>query len=212
MGSPRGLLGAYAWLRDVIADPATWGHPSLHARAAELAPRLLRLWDERTPLLDLLDRLPQTLCHLDAWRGNLCAPSREAATHEVVAFDWAVVGYGSVGTDPGDLFAPSFAHGLVEPCTPRELDEAVFEGYLAGLHEAGWPAERAMVRFGYAAFAALKYGGVLPWLFILGEAGSIEAWAQGEGRPLDAMLHEPTLLMAYLLDLLDEARDLAARL
>ncbi len=101
---------------------------------------------------------------------------------------------------------------MVEPCTPRELDETVFEGYLAGLHEAGWPAERTLVRFGYATFAALKYGGVLPWLFILSEAGSVEAWAQGAGRPLDEMLHEPTALMAYLLDLLDEARDLAARL
>jgi hypothetical protein len=60
--------------------------------------------------------------------------------------------------------------------------------------------------------AALKYGSVLPWLFILGEAGSVEAWAQGAGRPLDEMLHEPTELMAYLLDLCDEARDLAAHL
>jgi hypothetical protein len=211
MSSPRGLLDNYAWLRDVVAAPATWQHPSLRARAAELAPRLLRLWDERAPLLDLLEGLPQTLCHVDAWRGNLYAPAGAATPEEIIAIDWAVVGWGSVGTDAGDLFAPSFAHGLVEPCTPHDLDEAVFESYFAGLHEAGWRPDRALVRFGYAAFAALKYGGVLPWLFILGEAGAIEAWAQGAGRPLEEMLHEPIAWMAYLLDLLDEARDLAAR-
>jgi hypothetical protein len=211
MGSPRGLLDSCAWIRAVVAAPETWQHPALRARAGELAPRLLRLWDERAPLLDLLEGLPQTLCHFDAWRGNLCAPSRAATPREVIAFDWAVVGCGSVGTDPGDLFAPSFAHGLVEPCTPRDLDEAVFEGYLAGLREAGWHADRALVRFGYAAFAALKYGGVLPWLIIASEDGGVEAWLRGEGRPLDEMLHEPLAWMAYVLDLLGEARDLAAR-
>jgi hypothetical protein len=211
MGSPRGLVDAHAWLRNAVAAPTTWEHPSLRGHATALAPRLLRLWDERSPLLDLFERLPHTVCHLDAWRGNLCAPVGTARPQELVALDWAVVGYGAVGTDPGDLFAPSFVHGLVEPCTPRELDEAVFEGYLAGLREAGWPAERALVRFGYTTFAALKYGSVLPWLFVLGETGSIEAWAQGAGRPLDEMLHEPTALMAYLLDLLDEARILAAQ-
>jgi hypothetical protein len=209
MASPRGLLDHYAWLRAVLATPATWAHPSLQTRAAELAPRLLRLWDERASLLDLLEGLPHTLCHCDAWRGNLCAP---AGAGELIALDWAVLGFGAVGTDPGDLFAPSFAHGLVEPCSPRELDEAIFEGYLAGLHAAGWRPDRALVRFGYAAFAALKYGGVLPWMFIGADASSFAAWAQGAGRPLEEMLHEPIELMAYLLDLLDEARDLAARL
>jgi hypothetical protein len=209
MGSARGLLDHYAWLRTVVATPETWAHPSLQAHASELAPRLLRLWDERVSLLDLLEGLPQTLCHFDAWRGNLCAP--EGAAGKIVALDWAVLGCGSVGTDPGDLFAPSFAHGLVELCSPRELDEAIFEGYLAGLCEAGWRPDRALVRFGYAAFAALKYGGILPWIFIGTDAGSIAAWAQGAGRPLEEMLHEPIRLIAYLLDLLDEARDIAGR-
>ena len=211
MGSARGLLDHYAWLRAVVAAPETWAQPALQAHAAELVPRLLRLWDERASLLDLLEGLPQTLCHFDAWRGNLCVPEG-AATGEIVALDWAVLGCGSVSTDPGDLFAPSFAHGLVEPCSPRELDEAIFEGYLAGLREAGWRPDRALVRFGYAAFAALKYGGILPRLVMEDEAGSIAAWAQGAGRPVEEMLYELIRLIAYLLDLLDEARDLAGRL
>ena len=81
-----------------------------------------------------------------------------------------------------------------------------------GLREAGWRPDRALVRFGYAAFAALKYGGVLPWLIIGGDASSIAAWAQGGGRPLEELLYEPLALMAYLLDLLDEACELAAPL
>ena len=214
MASARGLLDHYAWLRAVVAAPATWTHPSLQARADALAPRLLRLWDERATLLDRLERLPHTLCHCDAWRGNLCAcaPAGTAAGQELIALDWAVLGWGAVGTDPGDLFAPSFAQGLVKPCTPRELDTAIFEGYLEGLGEAGWRPDRALVRFGYAAFAALKYGGVLPWLIIGGDASSIAAWAQGGGRPLEELLYEPLALMAYLLDLLDEACELAAHL
>lgn len=210
MASPRGLLDHSAWLRAVVAAPATWRHPSLQAHVA-LAPRLRRLWDERAALLDRLEGLPHTVCHCDAWRGNLCAGRGAAAAGELIALDWAALGWGAVGTDPGDLFAPSFAHGLVEPCTPRELDEVIFEGYLAGLHEAGWHPERALVRFGYAAYAALKYGGVLPWLVVGGDAGSIAAWARGGGRPLEEMLYEPLGWMAYLLDLLDEARTLAAQ-
>src|SRR6059058_5513769 len=113
MASARGLLDHYAWLRAVVAASATWTHPSLQARADALAPRLLRLWDERATLLDRLERLPNTLCHCDAWRGNLCAcaPAGTAAGQELIALDWAVLGWGAVGTDPGDLFAPSFAQG-----------------------------------------------------------------------------------------------------
>jgi hypothetical protein len=175
-----------------------------------LAPRLRRLWDERTGLLDRLEGLPHTVCHCDAWRGNLCAPAGAEETGALIALDWAVLGWGAVGIDAGDLFAPSFAHDLVEPCTPHELDTAIFEGYLAGLQEAGWQPERALVRFGYAAYAALKYAGVLPWLIIGGDARSITAWATGSARPLEELVHEPLAWLAYLLDLLDEARALAA--
>jgi hypothetical protein len=209
MASPRGLLDQYAWLRDVVAAPETWRHPSLQAHAA-LAPRLRRLWDERAGLLDQLEGLPHTVCHCDAWRGNLCAPAGVEESGALIALDWAVLGWGAVGIDAGDLFAPSFAHGLAEPCTPHELDAAIFEGYLAGLREAGWQPERALVRFGYAAYAALKYAGVLPWLIIGGDARSIMAWATGSARPLEELVHEPLAWLAYLLDLLDEARALAA--
>jgi hypothetical protein len=40
---------------------------------AEIARAYQRLWGERERFLSALDRLPQTLCHRDAWRSNLFA-------------------------------------------------------------------------------------------------------------------------------------------
>jgi hypothetical protein len=73
--SLRGMLDGFAGLLDAIRDPQAWQHPLIQrAISASAAPRLLRLWNERAPLLDALERLPQTLCHKDAWRRNMFAP------------------------------------------------------------------------------------------------------------------------------------------
>jgi hypothetical protein len=73
-GAMRGLLQAFAFVQDVVRDPATWQHSLLRAAfPIPIAERILRIWADRASLLDALERLPQTLCHKDAFRRNMFA-------------------------------------------------------------------------------------------------------------------------------------------
>jgi hypothetical protein len=203
----RGLLDAYAGLADVIRDPQVWQQPLIQrAIPASAAPRLLRLWNERAPLQDVLERLPQTLCHKDAWRQNIFAGAGDSDA--LVMIDWAYVGRGELGLDAGDLFAASYGLFGVEPCEPRELDRVVFENYLDGLRDAGWQGDRRAARFGYTAYAALKYGCLTFWLRDAGDPRSHAVWERMAGRPMAEYVENQGRLVAYLLDLADEARGL----
>jgi hypothetical protein len=110
--------------------------------------------------------------------------------------------------DAGDLFAASYSLFGVEPCAPRELDQAVFESYLEGLGEAGWCGDRRTARFGYTAYAALKYCSVLLWLSDVGDEKGQALWERLVGRPIDEHVENQGRLVAYLLELADEARTL----
>jgi hypothetical protein len=205
----RGMLDHFSGFEDVIRDPQAWRQPLVQrAIPASAADRLLRLWADRAPLLDALERLPQTLCHKDAWRRNMFAPASNDDPDALVMIDWAYVGRGEIGLDAGDLFAASYSLFGVEPCEPHELDRVVFENYLAGLHAAGWTGDRRAARFGYAAYAALKYGCPTFWLRDAGDARSHAAWERLAGRPMAEYVENQGRLAAYLLDLADEARGL----
>ncbi|GLV53858.1 hypothetical protein KDH_07090 [Dictyobacter sp. S3.2.2.5] len=208
-GSPRGLLEHAGWMWKVVRDPLTWQHPLLRAAFPyPIASRLLRLWEERNVLLDAFERLPQTFCHLDAWRGNLFAGTRENGQHQLIAIDWAYAGLSPIGTDIGDLFAPSFGLFRVEPCDPRTLDIVIFESYLAGLQMMGWHGDRRIVRYAFATFAALKYGCFLHWLYQILDEEQHTDWERRTGHSLAECLQNQATLIYYLLDLADEARNL----
>jgi hypothetical protein len=208
-GSPRGLLDHYGWMWKIVHDPSTWQHPRLCATfPLPIASRLLRLWEDRSVLLDVLERLPQTFCHLDAWRGNLFAAPQAYGEHQLIALDWAYPGLGTIATDIGDLMAPSFSLFGVEACDPRTLDTVIFEGYLEGLSAAGWRGDRRVVRCAFAIFTALKYGCFLHWLSQIIDESLHAFWERRTGHPLDECLQNQARLIYYLLDLADEARQL----
>ena len=78
------------------------------------------------------------------------------------------------------------------------------------MRDAGWAGNESLVRFGFAASAAL-YIGVAEAGLTLDWALSDEAAAeceQEEGYPLDYLLSQQAPVQAYLLDLGDEARAL----
>ena len=205
----RGMLEHFAGLQDVIRDRQAWQQPLVQrVLPASTAERLLRLWADRAPLLDALERLPQTLCHKDAWRRNMFAPPGPAGRDTLAMIDWAYVGRGELGLDAGDLFGASYSLFGVEPCEPRELDEVVFEQYLEGLYSAGWKGDRRAARFGYAAYTALKYGWLVFWLRDAGNERAHGMWERLAGRPMAEYVENQGRLVAYLLDLADEARGL----
>jgi hypothetical protein len=206
-GSPRGVLAAYAGLRGVIADRALWQHPYLQATfPVPVRDRLLRLWDERDVLLDRLETVPYTLCHHDAWRGNLFAPASDNPDQRLVLLDWAYLGRGPLGTDAADLLPPSFSLFRADTDDLAAMEKTIFTGYLAGLRAAGWQGDAAEVRFVYTAFASLKYGCLQLWLAAVLDEGARLAWEELSGKPFDEFVRRQAQTIYPLLDLADEAR------
>jgi len=207
-GALRGTLQGFAFVRDVVENPATWQHPLLSAAfPTPVRNRLLRLWDAREPLLAALDHLPQTLCHKDAYRRNMFAPS-DALGQQLVLIDWAYVGRGEIGLDIADLFGASYITFGVEPTDLATFDATIFDSYMAGLREAGWQGEAQLARFGFTASVALKYGGLLFWLGDLADEQRRATWETGAGQPIDAFVQHQAGLVSYLLDRADEAHRL----
>jgi len=209
-GSPRGLLNGNLWIREKIAMPETWEHPLMRsAFPRPVATDLLRLWDEREALLQVLDRVPQTFCHLDAWRMNMVEQLRDLQSGGLTLIDWTFPGRGAVGTDAGDLFFESFSLAELNDMEPRTLDRTVFESYLDGLSAAGWNGDVQVVRCAYAAFCALKQGCALFWLGDILNEERHAVWESIFKRPFVDFVCRQASLIYYMLELANEARLLA---
>jgi len=173
--------GAYLTGRPLPAD-AWWGGPDVRQRlalaesgihelphlrhhplfaellAGDHIERIQHLWAEQERLLAGLDRLPQTLCHRDAFCRNLTARQSADGRAQTVVLDWATTGLGALGEELVPLFATTLSFVAVPLGRIAELDELIFAGYVAGLREAGWQGDERLVRFGFTALAALKAG------------------------------------------------------
>lgn len=109
------------------------------------------IWETVSRYQEVLVHLPQTLCHLDAFRRNIFI--RE---DDIKLIDWAVVGRGAVGEDLTAMVAVSLYFGEVPISKADDLDTAVFDGYLAGLQETGWQGNPRVVRLGYTCAMTLR--------------------------------------------------------
>jgi hypothetical protein len=153
------------WMRQYVeqAAPAlpllrdSLDHPLVRrAWPGDAIDRFFRLWEERDLFLDALDRLPQTICHLDVFRRNLFACKMADGGDQTVAVDWAFAGRGAIGEELVPLIQASVAFYEVGPEKAQALEEIVFDGYFEGLRDAGWRGDPRQVRLGYAA-ASLRY-------------------------------------------------------
>ena len=94
---------------------------------------------------------PMTLCHLDFYPANLLGKDTN------VIVDWAYCGLGALGEDPGNLVPDTLLDRFVEPSLAGDLEEAVWEGYLAGLHDSPWRGDESEVRWVFLASPVIKY-------------------------------------------------------
>jgi hypothetical protein len=122
----------------------------------ERSDKVFRLWDGRETFLKHLERLPQTLCHFDAFRGNLFAQQGSDGREQTVAIDWAFAGSGPIGAELVALVWVSLISMHIEARQAQELDHLVFESYLDGLRDAGWCGEPEQVRLAFTAATALR--------------------------------------------------------
>jgi hypothetical protein len=167
-----------------------------------------RLWAERESFLSALDRLPQVLCHFDAFRRNLFA-RRSKNKDQTVLIDWAFVGRGPVGAEIVSLVWVTLGFGEVEAAKASQLDEIVFAGYLRGLRDAGWRGQESHVRLGFTAATALRrlgtIGYVTPWILDERRHADLEAIVR---RPLATWIDNFAEAGRFVEGLADHARQL----
>jgi hypothetical protein len=191
-------------LRSAVASP--WGRRWLPEADVE---RYYRLWAERDLYLDALDRLPQTICHLDIFRLNLFARKAAGGDDQTVVIDWAFVGRGPLGAELTPLVLMSIALAGVGLDKMQELEEIVFEGYLAGLREAGWQGDPQQVRLGYTAAAVrFLFPEVGRWLALILDESLHAAEEQLLGIPVGGAFDSVARMRHSLFGKLGEARDL----
>lgn len=176
---------------------------------AALQEETLALWQEREYFLTLLDQLPQTLCHFDAFRRNLFTSRDSTGATLLVAVDWAFTGQGALGVEVNCLTVIGIAFFDVELAQAQTLDEIVFAGYLAGLQDVGWRGDPRQVRLAYTA-AAIRYvlGNLDPVLEIFLNEQDHERMVQAMGRPMETIADHLGLVYAWLFAQLAEARRL----
>jgi len=185
----RSFLHDYAIRRAASrAQALTQLHSSLdhplvrRAYPPDVVDTLSRRWEEREKLqtvsLDALDRLPQTLCHNDAFRRNLLTRSAPDGSPQTVAIDWDLVGIGWIGQELTKFVGHPLALFGVDGAEARERDRIAFEGYLEGLHDAGWRGDRRHVRFGQTALFATRATTPFATLLALYTDESRYAWVK----------------------------------
>ncbi len=215
---PGGPWLSNDWLRLYVEGSAPAIEPLREARALPWGRRWLpeqesdqffRLWGDRERYLSALDRLPQTVCHLDIFRRNLFALKTADGDDRTVAIDWAYVGRGPIGADLNPLVWFSVAIGEVGLDKMEELEEVALENYLEGLREVGWRGDPQQVRLGYTA-AGLRYvfGEVGRWLDLILDESLHAGAEQMLGMPMGEAFDSLAVTRRPFVRKLGEARDL----
>ena len=206
------------WLRHYVEQSAPAIEP-LHAALArpwarrwlpeEDSDQFFRLWAERGLYLDALDRLPQTICHLDIFGRNLFARKTADGDDQTVVIDWAFVGRGPIGADLHPLVWFTIATEGFGLDKMQELEEIAFEGYLKGLREVGWQGDPQQVRLGYtAASARYLFPEIGRWLALILDESLHAGLEQSVGSPIGQIFDSIALMRPSLFGQLDEARTL----
>jgi hypothetical protein len=206
------------WLRGDIAQSASaiplirnsLDHPLVRRGwPGDASDRLFRLWAERDIYLGALDRLPQTLCHLDVFRRNLFARKAADGDDQTVVIDWAFTGRGAIGAELATLVLTSVVFNEVDLAQAQALEDIVFEGYLEGLGDAGWRGNPQHVRLGYTA-ASLRFrlGELDRAIDFLLDESQYPFAEQAFGRSMEEIEDHFAQVNCLVDSLIDEARGL----
>jgi hypothetical protein len=174
----------------------------------EIVQELVQLWDKRTPWLDAIERLPQTFCHMDAFRRNLFARRTADGADETVAIDWPYSGIGGIGEELAPLVSIGPGRRDMSLEDLHALDEVVFAAYVDGLEDAGWRGDPDLARFGLVASAPLRYGFLITRIigfFATLDPDQQAKMAQRIETELDANTSFLTQFLSFLFELAREA-------
>jgi hypothetical protein len=211
------------WLRQYIerAAPAverlidSLDHPLIRRALPGITPDFIRqVWDERYTVLEIIERMPQTLCHLDAFRRNLFARRRDGRD-QIVAVDWSYAGIAAIGEELAPLVNASVGFGAVALSDALRLEQIALEGYLAGLYAVGWRGDPKQVKFSYAATLYWRYaiggfaGEMVPYMLDESTHAAVEAaW----GLSMEQLADATAASLNFSQHVYAEARQLKKRL
>ncbi|QSO52694.1 phosphotransferase [Alicyclobacillus curvatus] len=187
----------------------TWGNPYLRALThAKTRQRFERLLHQRDHLITTLECLPRVFCHNDAWRPNLFLPETDA--RQMAMIDWAFCGIGGVGEELGRFFGLTLHVNDMTQTDATSLMDTLFESYLDGLTYEGWHGDSRVVRFGFAASAALRAVMVIPRLVNLAVNlnAAVVSGHENDNQQLQKIVGFANIA-GILLDLADEAYSLS---
>lgn len=194
---------------DRYRDPSLWKHPLLRQAYPEsVFGALDRLAADQERFLEIVDSLPQTFCHLDAWHGNMAAVVGTDACESTVLFDWALAGYGAPGQEIANLIWAALLEFKVDAQDVDRLERDVFNYYLEGLADAGWEPDPALVRCAYLIKSVLLFGFALEAVDHAVNEGAYEATEQLYGKPIDQLVTQAAQVTYLLIERADELRAL----
>jgi hypothetical protein len=207
--------GVWSNIMNPENERSAWESPIVQQQFDSRAKsRILKLIAEKDHFFEVNDRLPQVLCHNDAHRRNfMWSKSQETGKEELIGVDWAFVGQGAVGNDLGVLVGNSMYFFDHDPFEAEALEDAIFQGYLAGITTHKNDLDIRLIRLGYLISLSFWMGAMLPgWVTIL---MSPDARADVEvmcGRPKEEVLAGWMKLSEFCLARTDEARSLMHQL
>ena len=158
-----------------VVQSLVWDHPRVLARypKGNSFRRMLLDYERFQAKLNLL---PRTLCHGDTYPTNFMSRHLATGQEQTIALDWALMNIGPLGDDLGQLVFG--AQTKLKQARPVDVNQALFESYLAGLRESGCQIDPALIRFGFAASAAFRVG--LFQIYALNEELQLDQAMAGE--------------------------------
>lgn len=192
---------------DRLCNPGLWTHPLLRrAFPSPVLDGLERLAADRERFLAAITHLPRTFCHLDAWHGNMAILEDAHGAEVTVIFDWALAGYGAPGQEISNLVWSSLLEFKVDIHEAKRLEADVFDRYLQGLVEAGWPADPNLVRCAYLISSVLLFGLAPEAVDHALNEDEYEALERFYGWPIDRLVEQAAEVTYLLLERADELR------
>ena len=179
--------------RRVSVEAGDWDHPSVSVWPAWVRRELQRLWAAPQQALAAAQAAQRTLCHLDVWPANLIDDAGAS-----VLLDWSFVGEGAIGEDAANLILDSCSDGLMDVALLPEITEAVTDGYLRGLRDAGWPGSADSGRAAIAACGAAKYSWLGPWWVSRAVRDELGPSSYGQDRSAAAGIRRVTGLVTLI--------------
>jgi Ser/Thr protein kinase RdoA (MazF antagonist) len=177
---------------------------------AEHVARFTQLWQEREQFLTTLGRVPLTFCHNDVHLRNVFVRGTASGDDESLVIDWEDAGPAAIGEELAILVTSRLTGEKTAPAERDAIDAVAFAAYVEGLRALGWQGDPRLVRFAYATRAALREAVAIRWL-VQGVAGgrlSPEFLASAYACAPDEAIARHAQVLAFILDLADEARDL----